>query len=643
MKRLPLLSAPTLLLLTLACVASAAPAKDTWLSVRTKNFLLVGNADADKISQVGVRLEQFRAGLLQLFPQAALSVSAPTTVVVFKDDAAYQPFKPLYQGKPQTHVAGYFQAGEDVNYITVNIERREAENPFGLIFHEYTHLLMRHLMRGAPVWFNEGVAEYYSTFALTDGDKRIALGRPLANHVRRLRQQFMPLADLLRVTHDAPAYNEREQSDLFYAESWALVHYLWQDDKGARASQLARFSELCAAGRTLEDSFRQAFGLDLATMELALRRYVQHNSYRVQYLAAARPLAFDAALETRLLTEAEAQAYLADLLFHTNRAAEAEARLQHALALAPDLPIAQATLGIIRVRQQRYGEAVAALQQAVAADPRNYLAHYYLAEALHRQTLGPGNIIVRYPPQLAARMRTELQQTIELNPLYADAYHLLALLDLVNEVELPAATELLLRARQLNPDEPLYGLTLAKVYIRREQFAAARDLLEQLMRSDSGDSPVRAETRVTLKLVNSYVEQVAKLKLGEAAPLPRDDERAPPDATPPLEPVKLMIKRRAEGEYVRGLLTQIECTGGASVVFYVQAAARLYKFHADALNRVRLVAYVPGRTNTFVSCGPIKPDMLVIFTYRPSRQPRALYDGEAIAADLISQDMEVEP
>jgi hypothetical protein len=52
-----------LLLFALICLlaaAHAAPAKDTWTSVRSKNFYLVGNASEKEIRQVATRLEQFR-------------------------------------------------------------------------------------------------------------------------------------------------------------------------------------------------------------------------------------------------------------------------------------------------------------------------------------------------------------------------------------------------------------------------------------------------------------------------------------------------------------------------------------------------------------------------------------------------------
>src|SRR5437762_12523900 len=119
MKRLTAPLVAVLALFVLALPASAAASKDTWLSVRSKNFLLIGNASEKEIRQVGTRLEQFRDVFLRLFPRAADGDVLPTTVVVFKNHSSYRPFKPLYQGKPQDNVAGYFQPGTDVNYITL--------------------------------------------------------------------------------------------------------------------------------------------------------------------------------------------------------------------------------------------------------------------------------------------------------------------------------------------------------------------------------------------------------------------------------------------------------------------------------------------------------------------------------------------
>ncbi|HYE75633.1 MAG TPA: DUF1570 domain-containing protein, partial [Blastocatellia bacterium] len=223
-------SSVTLFLLLIATLIlsplSANPvAKDEWTSVRSKHFSLVGNASEKDIRKVATRLEQFREMFSRLFPKANLNSSVPTTVIVFKNRNSYIPFMPSYQGKVK-EVAGYFQPGTDVNYITLTAEFGET-NPFSTIFHEYVHSLTNDNTRLAPLWFTEGIAEVYETFNVTNGDKKIWLGSPQSHHVHRLRQtKFLPLEKLFAVDHKSPEYNEQDRMSIFYAESWALVHYL---------------------------------------------------------------------------------------------------------------------------------------------------------------------------------------------------------------------------------------------------------------------------------------------------------------------------------------------------------------------------------------------------------------------------------
>jgi hypothetical protein len=148
MKRFPTFLA-VLFVLTIVCHNSPVHAKDSWISIRSKNFALVGNASEKDLKRVGVRLEQFREVFSRLFPKTNFSSPVPTTVIVFKSDNSYRPFKPT----PNT--AGYFQAGTDVNYITLTTEVRGELDPFNVIFHEYTHLLVNNNVEKPPDWFNE--------------------------------------------------------------------------------------------------------------------------------------------------------------------------------------------------------------------------------------------------------------------------------------------------------------------------------------------------------------------------------------------------------------------------------------------------------------------------------------------------------
>src|SRR5689334_18908251 len=96
----------------------ASFAADKWLSVRSKDFLLVGNASESSIKKVARNLEQFRSGFSLLFPVIAQQAPPPITVVVFKDDGSFRPFKPVYRGKP-ANIAGFFQPGDDMNFMAL--------------------------------------------------------------------------------------------------------------------------------------------------------------------------------------------------------------------------------------------------------------------------------------------------------------------------------------------------------------------------------------------------------------------------------------------------------------------------------------------------------------------------------------------
>src|SRR5687767_13053875 len=85
---------------------AATQARDRWGSVRTNNLFVIGNAEPEKLRQVAVWLEFFHSAFGRLVSRNVLDSSTPTTVIVFRDDASFIPFKPLYQGRP-ANLAGY--------------------------------------------------------------------------------------------------------------------------------------------------------------------------------------------------------------------------------------------------------------------------------------------------------------------------------------------------------------------------------------------------------------------------------------------------------------------------------------------------------------------------------------------------------
>lgn len=663
----------------LAFVASphapaAVVAKDTWTSVRSRNFFLIGNAGDKDIRRVATRLEQFRDVFTRLFPNIEFNSPVPTTVIVFKSDSAYKPFKPVVDGRISA-VAGYFQSGEDVNYITLTTEKH-ADNPYRTIYHEYVHLLVNNSIgkTSVPPWFNEGLAEYYSTFDI-DEERKVFLGRLIDNHILLLRQQEMiPLKTLLDIDYYSLHRNDHDAKGLFYAQSWALVHYLILNNNGARIQQMGRFFEMRLKNVPLERAFRESFETDFAGMEKELKKYIGSSSFRGQVATFEKKLEFDADMQSAPLSEADAEAYLGDLLLHTNRLDDAAKRLRQALTLDPKSGMAHASLGMLHMRQKEFAEAKQHLQQAVAANAQNYLAHYYYANTLSREGMDASGRVSKYAPETVKTMRGALNQAIALKPDFPESYHLLAWINLVQGEELDQAIEMINRARALSPGSQEYAFTLAQIHLRRENFDAARQVVEPLA-SNAADAQIRANAQSVLASISTMQERLARFKAQrEDAMKNTDDEQTPrSDAAPPRlrrrsdsnnvaddespksdrqEPVVEMddpmsalaqvLRKPAEGEArVRGVLTRIDCNA-KGLVFTIKDGDRLLKLRSDSFNSIHFVAYTPEAQGE-ITCGARKTGGAVVVIYRPSLETKAKTDGELVSVEFVPADFELKP
>lgn len=481
--------------------AHAPQSKETWRSIRTNNLFLVGNAGEEDLRQVAVWLEFFHSAFGQLTSRLTLDSSVPTTVIVFKDDASFLPFKPLYQGKP-ANVAGYFQSGQDMNYIAMSMERGEAgdRGPFSTAFHEYVHLHLLSNFSGVPLWLNEGLAEFYGSISHANGEA--VLGATFPHYVRLLRssEQLLPLSTLFSVGADSAHYNEQDKSGLFYAQSWALVHYLMMGGNVGRQQQFKHFLNLLSSGDSTAKAIEDAFGVNLETLEREFREYVRGGvfpSQRVRGVAGAQTYI---AMQRTSVSEGEANFYLGDLLLHIHREEDAEKYFKRAISLDPGFAPTYASLGLLCVRQNRYEEARKYLQRAVAS-PQSYLIHYLYAYLLSREGLTPRRSITGYSPDSAQVMREQLRIAIKLAPEFSDPYYLLAFVHLVSDKDLNEAVSLVQRAQKLEPSKLGYGLLLAQIYMRQREVQSARQILEPLARQNTNPS-VRSDAQSLLDLLD---------------------------------------------------------------------------------------------------------------------------------------------
>ena len=479
--------------LLLAPTARAQGASDPWVSVHSPRYLFVGNAPAAEVRSAAERFELFTAAFSELFPAQGAHAGVPTRVFVFKDYESFRAFRPLYDGGA-ADFKGYFQAGADVNHIVVPLALSDEDSQ-QVHNHEAVHLLLAATARRVPDWLNEGLAQYYSTMKVSAGGA--TLGAPVARHAAVLRRaKLMPPARLFEIDRASRDYRSGAARDLFYAQSWALVHYLVSAEGGRGHLRLFRFLEMLASGMGVEESLRRAFGLDYAALEAGLGAYVRRGEY------ATRELVFGGVREAELkvapLTEAGAQFYLGDLLLHVGRFAEAETHLRRALALDKRSAPAYTSLGMALVRQRRFSAARQSLRRAAALAPDNYLAHYYHAYALSREDMEDEQTAREYAPELAGEMRAALERAIALEPRFPDSYRLLAFVNLVTGERLDEAVELLGRGLALAPNRPDMLFVLAQVHLRRGDAPAAREALAKVAAGNASPR-LRARAEALLK------------------------------------------------------------------------------------------------------------------------------------------------
>ena len=604
-----------------ARAAGAAPSR--WTRLRTPNFTLLGENGDKPLRRVAERMEQFREVFGRVFPSTRRPTPAPIVVHVFGSERAYQPFMPLFNGK-RVDVGGYFQPTQGAYYITLSTEAGERAYP--TIFHEYVHLLVGTTLADVPVWFNEGLAEYYSTYQMY-GDREATLGRVKEEHVFELRERFIPLKELLAVDHRSPLYNEGDRRGVFYAESWALVHYLLIGNP-QRKGQVGTYLQKYADGVPAATAFREAFGASEAELEKELRRYVTQSLYQSTRISFADKVAIDKDWIVDQPSDADGQAAYADLLYAVRRPEDAAARAEGALKLTPDHARAQAVLARIRASQGQADAAAALIESAVkAAGDADYLPPYYQAMLLMR---GEGKHAPTITPDSARKALAALTRVTTLEPSLADAHGLAAYAALAAD-DPKAAMASAATAFRLSQDHE-YALihTRARVFLRDP---AVRPALDALVARGSSDWIRRSALELLdfLTTVESRPSTAAAAPMG--APAGAIDGSAAREGPPRLIPVFRVVGTGEVREV--GMFESVECPRGA-VIFKVRLPSRPVRVTAKAFDQVEFFSYrsePPGQ----IACGARPKPERVYLTYR-STDATPGTDGVAVAIELLPDD-----
>lgn len=609
------------LLFLFGAVSAHGQKAETWIEVRSPHFVVVSNAGERQARGTAGQFEQFRTVYQSAFPKARVDSSTPLIIFAVKDEKGLKALLPeFWEKKGQMHPAGYFQAGTEKNYAALRLDT-QGEYPFHVIYHEYVHMLTRLNFDELPIWLSEGLAELFGYATL--GEKQSLLGRASEYRLQVLKDnRLLPIDVLLTVDHKSPHYSEANKTTIFYAQSWALTHYLMLGDKTAHFNELVNYLNLLQQGVPEKEAATRAFG-DLKQLEKKLEAYVRQESYYVIPVKTAVDID-EKQFPVRMLAPAESLALRGDFYLHTQRFNEARAALEQALQLDPNSAAANESLGFLYFRQNNREAAAKYLANAVKLDSRSFLAHYYSAMfAFQRQDAGGA----------LEEAENHLRRSLELNPAFAPSYSNLATLIAARGGNLEQALQFATTAAKLEPGELSHHLSVASVLLRMERVDEAVTLLNRII---AGAKTEENRTRAMMVLSSAQqlrdhlaekkrYEELRKVRQKEFEERQRayeetrkkeeEETRTRVEAlkksaaqSPPKSPKRsgTTTSGPALRASMEGIIAEVICTNPAVIVLSLEIYGKPYLFRAENYFKLEYVSAGWSPPENFQPCRDLK-------------------------------------
>lgn len=544
----------------LATLGSAWAGDVQWLEVKSPHFSVVTDAGEKRGREVAVRFEQMRAVFGTLLVKTNVSLPVPLQIIAFRNTKEMRQFAPLFHGKP-TEIAGLFEYSDDRSFILLDMS---TVDPWQVVFHEYAHQLLNGNTEGAvQPWFDEGFAEFFSTIQVNG--KEADVGLPPPDDVEVLRNgNWFKVADLFQVRENSSTYNESgDHRSMFYAESWLVMHYLYDTKTLPKA---AKYFDLAIDQHVpVDQAIEQAFGMTAAAWDKTMHGYF--NTGTMHYKLPTPPGIETTGYTTTALSFADAKAVLADMHLHSADYQEkAIEEFQEVLAVEPNNVAALRGLGYAYLGKHNLNTAADYFQKAAALNSKDARVLYYSAVLRNQEK-------VNTDPQRLEITQKELERSIAIDPNFADAYSLLALV-FQSEGKYPEATQAMLHAVALNPRNNDYEYNLSQIYLAARNMDAAVPILERL-KATASNPQIAMMASTSLEQVEAYKNAPKNESTDRAQPAPRkqDDNgkqaSAEPEAHPPAQDPPT--------EFLEGKVISVDCSKPPSVLLAISVGSKTWQ------------------------------------------------------------------
>jgi len=497
------------LLVIMASVCAAAD-KVKWIEVRSIHFNLVTNGDEKHAREVALHLEELRAFFGQVLNRSELNQPIPLQVVALRSADEMQRLEAGSDSKLGGE-PGFFQASSDRDYMVLDLS---APDPWKSVLHNFAHSLLNGNYPQTPLWFDEGLADYFSTVGV--GNKDITAGKPPEGAMELLQSgTWIPLPDLMSVSRASKEFNEADRHSMFYSESWLTFDYLFTTGQMSEAGKF--FALTMDQHSTVEDALKQAFSMDAKQFDEALHQFAHSPKNQAQ----SRPLPLELeqmrTYSVEPVTTINAQAMVADVQVHSASGLDAgTGELENLLKQASDNAAVHSSLGFAELQKKDYDKATEQLARAFELDPKNPWPRYYTALLNYQQ-----NGLKEISGHDAIEMGGDLSAAIQAYPQFADAYNLRGLAELANGDTRQALRDLS-EAALLSPRNETYLANLGRAYAAGRMWTDAQTVFHRLEKSSDPETAKAASFEL------SHIDQLEHSK-----PAPSIMGRSAEDYTAP--------------------------------------------------------------------------------------------------------------
>jgi tetratricopeptide (TPR) repeat protein len=584
--------------LPLAAVAADQPEK--WVEVRSAHFVVSSNAGEPDARRIAEQFEQIRAVFHGAFGKLRVDPPQPVAILAARDETTMKMLAPEeWAGEGHVRPAGLFHSDGEKDYVVMRLDA-QGTSAFHTVYHEYTHALLHMNYNRVPLWLNEGLAEFFGNSTLTAKD--VTTGAADKTHLYVLsKNELLPVETLLQVKENSPYYNEMNRASIFYAESWAVVHYLLLDPEARRQQLLGKFFAAWNTSGDAVEAAREAFG-DLASFDETIKRYVQQPSPRAG-VALPTQEAVASGYAVRTLSAAEVLAVRGDFFVHRQKMEQAQPLLEKAVEAEPNLAAAHEALGFFDYRDGDFVAADDEMTKAIELGSTSFLPYYCHGLLLLRDlTATQGD---------TDTASTFLERAAQMNPQFAPTFEALTQAYSRSAGTQKQALEAATKAAQLDPTSSSYTINLIYTLLNNNRAREARGLADKLQAMASSQEDTRA-ARAVLERVKEEEEWAKENEKDvPAGETPAVSHANVPTGTGTTPGASSVLARPEESRRrlgpptwigIDGPIGAIDCSHGPEMTLTLNMGNGAMTFHAENLERVGLSGVSEKTTPSMGSC-----------------------------------------